>query len=259
MIQNERNIGAALIVPFVRTRARNLTGRAGLVWRESKSATGFTGSDETDTDRLLVLEARLGWDHANRSGGISLADALIHQGVAIAGSTQIGTTGPAAGNASFTMAAFTLSHLQQIGSTPWSVYGLAIGQVASDVLPDSERFSLGDATIGRGFAPGNTSGDAGYGGRVELRRLFLKPAAGGAVIASEIYGFGDYGRAYDRAIERDGQKWETLASAGIGARIDINDWLTLTPEIASQFNGVANDTTHQSHETRFYIGAVARF
>ena len=38
------------------------------------------------------------------------------------------------------------------------------------MLPNSERFALGDATIGRGFAPGNTSGDSGWGGRVELRR-----------------------------------------------------------------------------------------
>jgi hemolysin activation/secretion protein len=238
--------------------AQNLFGRAGLVWRESKNATGFSGPYETDTDRLLVLEARLVWDHAGRAGGISMAEALIHQGVST-GATQIGATGLAAGNASFNMAAFTLSHTQQIGSTPWSVYGLAIGQAASDVLPDSERFSLGDATVGRGFAPGNTSGDAGYGGRVELHRLFFKPLANGAVTATEFYAFGDFGRAYDRAIERDGQKWETLASAGIGARIDINDWLTLTPEIARQITGVANDTTRQSHETRFYIGAVARF
>ena len=59
--------------------------------------------------------------------------------------------------------------------------------------------------------------------------------------------------------ERDGDRWETLASAGIGARIDLRDWLTLTPEIARQTQGVATDTTETGLETRFYIGAVARF
>ena len=60
-------------------------------------------------------------------------------------------------------------------------------------------------------------------------------------------------------IERDGDRWETLASAGVGARIDLRDWLTITPEIARQTRGVATDTTDPDHETRFYIGAVARF
>ena len=126
------------------------------------------------------------------------------------------------------------------------------------MLPNSERFALGDATIGRGFAPGNTSGDSGWGGRVELRRQ-IAGGLGGTVEAAELYAFADYGRAYDRSTARDGATAGDLGSVGIGARIDVRPWLTLTPEIARQTDGVATDTTDPDHETRFYIGAIARF
>ncbi len=127
------------------------------------------------------------------------------------------------------------------------------------MLPTSERFSLGDGTIGRGFAPGNTSGDSGYGIRGEVRYTLFSENPDGPVDAIELYGYGDYGQAYDRTAQRDLDQWETLGSAGIGALIDVRDWLTITPEISRQLEGVPTDTTNPDLETRFYIGAVARF
>ena len=258
IVQNETNLGVGLFVPFTRSRSENLFGRLALDWKDSENITVFTGPDMASEDRLLVLEARATWDVADSFGGVSLVDGLIRQGLPI-GTTEIGEEGPAAGVADFTLAALTLSRLQRLGDSPWALYGLAIGQYAANILPNSERLSLGDATIGRGFAPGNTTGDSGFGGRVELRRGIDTANAGGILEAVEAYGFLDYGRAYDRSIERDGDRWETLASAGIGARLDLRDWLTITPEIARQTRGVATDTTDPDHETRFYIGAVARF
>lgn len=76
---------------------------------------------------------------------------------------------------------------------------------------------------------------------------------------AELYAFADYGRAYDRSLARDGDEWESLGSVGIGARIDLRPWLTITPEIARQTEGVPSDTTGSGLETRFYLGATARF
>ncbi len=259
VIQNETNVGVAMFTPFVRTRAENLFGRVALVWRESESLTGFAGSDDTDQDRLLVVQARVTWDVADSFGGVTLVDGWLHQGISIDGVTETSGSGPAAGDDTFTLGALNLSRLQRLGATDWSLYGLFIGQYAADNLPNSERFTLGDATIGRGFAPGNTSGDSGYGVRLELRRLVAGPENGEYFGAAEAYGFVDYGQAYDRAQARDGDVWETLSSAGIGARIDVRDWLTITPEIARQARGIATDTTDTDLETRFYLGVIARF
>lgn len=259
IVQQETNLRGGLFVPFVRSRAQNLFGRLVLDWQRSESETDFAGDPETALDKLLVLEARMTWDVADSIGGVSLVDASLRQGLSVSGLTEIGDDGPAAGEPNFTRVALTLSRLQRLRSSDWSLYGEVIGQLASTTLPSSERFALGDATIGRGFAPGNTTGDSGYGGRLELRR-YLGPATfGGAVEATELYVFGDYGAAYDRSLDRDGESWQRLGSVGFGARIDVTRWLTLTPEIARQTSGVATDTTDPDHETRAYLGVIARF
>jgi hemolysin activation/secretion protein len=255
---DEWNVGATLFVPFIRTRPQNLFGRIGLNWRDSESGTDFATDRFTETDRLLVLEARMTWDRADRFGGVTLLDARLRQGLSTGG-TRIGADGPAAGSTEFTALAVTLARLQRIGDTPLSLYAEGIGQMASTVLPSSERFALGGGTIGRGFAPGNTSGDSGLGGRLELRGQVAPERIAGAIEAVELYAFGDYGQAVDRSFARDGNRYESLGSVGIGARIDLRDWLTITPEVVRQTEGQADDTTRTSHQTRAFIGAVARF
>jgi hemolysin activation/secretion protein len=252
---DESNLRAGLIVPFVRTRSQNLYGRVGLDWQHSDSVTEFAGTEDTSTDRLTVLRARLTWDIADRFGGVTLVDAAVRQG--LGGLGRVEAEGPAAGNPDFTLATLGVSRLQRL-APDWSLWAEAIGQLASTVLPNSERFALGNSTIGRGFAPGNTTGDSGWGARLELRRD-IAGREDAPVEAVELYAFYDYGRAYDRAAERDGMQWEELGSAGVGARIDVRPWLTLTPEIARQTVGTATDTTDPDHETRFFIGAIARF
>lgn len=258
IVLDETNLRVGLIVPFIRTRSQNLFGRLGVDFQESESETVFGGPSSFETDRLTVLDLGLTWDRADRLGGVTLVEAGLRQGLDIAGA-RIDAEGSAGGTVDFTLATATLSRLQSLGSSRWALFGELIGQAAADVLPPSERFSLGDATIGRGYAPGNTSGDSGYGGRLELRRYMVADDFEGAVEAVEVYVFGDYGQAYDRSGDRDGAQWETLASAGIGARIDVRPWLTITPEIAQQLDGQATDTTDTGLETRAYLGVVARF
>lgn len=253
---NATELAAGLVVPFVRTRSQNLTGRAGIEWQSAESVTGFAGTESSSTDRLAVLDARLTWDVADGFGGVSLVDAGLRQGLDAFGA-EIGASGPAAGVPGFTAATLTLSRLQRLGQGPWSVYVEATGQLAADVLPNAERFALGGAVIGRGFAPGNTTGDSGWGAIVELRRQL--PALAPALEAAELYAFADYGQAFDRTAERDDTEREALGSVGIGARIDVRPWLTLTPEIARQTDGVATDTDDEGLETRAYLGLVARF
>jgi hemolysin activation/secretion protein len=257
-ILDERRVEARMVVPFVRTRTQNLYGRLGLELLESESETGLDGETFEELDRLAVVDARLTWDFADTYGGISLVDAALRQGLDVGG-TEVAAEGAAAGEPDFTLVELTLSRLQSIpNAAGWSLYGEITGQYAPEVLPAAERFFLGSSTIGRGFAPGNTSGDSGYGGRLELRRAVAAPAEA-AVDAAELYAFGDWGRAYDRSISRDGDQWEELGSVGIGARVDIRPWLSVTPEIVRQVSGTPADTSDGDLETRFFLGATARF
>jgi hemolysin activation/secretion protein len=248
---DEWTVGAELTVPFVRTRSESLYGRVRLDYRSSENATIFAGEETTADDELTALEAGVSWDRADRIGGITILEAYVRQGLG----GSIGEVGAGAPSAEFTRGAFRLARIQRLGQGDWSVLAEAIGQAASGVLPTTERFALGNATIGRGFAPGNTAGDAGLAGRLELRRAFAWEEQ-----AAEVYGFFDYGEVQNRrATERDIPGTETIGSVGLGARIDLSDWLSITPEIARQVSGRAVDTTDEDLETRAFIGLVARF
>lgn len=253
----ETNLRLALSVPFIRTRAQNLTGAIGLDFQDLQNVTGLGPDEVTEDDRLLVLDVRASWDYADRWGGVTLAEAGLRQGIDTS-NTFVGG-GISSGKPDFTLARLELARLQRLGQGPWALWLEGIGQYAFDVLPNSERFGLGDASIGRGYAPGNTTGDSGYGGRVEVRYEVGATPLRGAVEAVEAYAFGDYGQAYDRDGDRDGQRWEPLGSAGAGLRIDVRPWLSVVPEIARQLDGRATDTTSRRKETRAYISVVARF
>ncbi|WP_337875531.1 POTRA domain-containing protein [Elioraea sp.] len=258
-LQDETQLRAGLFVPVIRTRSENLFLRAGLTWRESTSEQRFAGIDlGRTTDRLLVAEARATWDVADRFDGVTLLDAALRQGLDAAGA-RIGRAGPNPAREDFTLLRGSVARVQGLGAPEWSLFGELVAQLAGTVLPDSERFALGGDRLGRGFAPGNTTGDHGFGARLELRRLLALGEIGPLAPLMSAYIFGDWGAAIDRARGRDGERWEHLASVGIGARLDLTTWLTLTPEIAQQVGGRPADTARGRRETRAFIGAIARF
>ena len=254
-ISDQTEVSAQLLVPFVRTRSMNLFGRAGLTVRDNETQAGLVGAVVTEDARITVFEVGAAWDVADTRGGINFVDVSVRQGLGAAGA-NVSATGPAAGDLHFTSAQLTASRLQSIAESPWSLFAEFRGQISKGVQPNSERYFLGGASIGRGFAPGNTSGDAGYGVRLELRRALVP---GTWAQAANVFGFVDYGEAYDRSIARDGQQNEPLGSIGLGAQIEINDWLSLTPQVVRQIEGTPRDSADNRRETRLFIGAVGRF
>lgn len=259
-VQDESNLGAEWEVPLVRARRENLFVGLAVNYRDSKADTRLEDeSIAVDTDRLLTFTPRVTYDRADRFGGVSLLDLRLRTGAAIDGLTRIGSTGAGAPKADFTFVGGGLQRLQQFGPTRWSLYSEVIWQYAFDSLPTSERFALGGDRLGRGYSPGNTTGDSGYGGRLELRRAVELPAWQDIQSGMLVYGFGEWGSAIDRSDRRDGQQWEVLGSAGLGARIDLGAHVTLTPELARQIAGRPSDRSDPSRETRFLFGAVARF
>ena len=139
------------------------------------------------------------------------------------------------------------------------MFALATGQIAGETLPASERFGIGGDSLGRGFAPGNTTGDSGYGGRLELRYDTPVERLRAGLAGAQLYAFADYGQGRDSDEDRDGDRWETLASAGAGLRIDVTERFTLTPGFAVQLVGTPVDNASGDRETRFFLSGVARF
>ncbi|MFO6016884.1 two-partner secretion system transporter CdrB, partial [Pseudomonas aeruginosa] len=138
---------------------------------------------------------------------------------------------------------------------PWSVYGELQWQYSFDPLLPSERFGVGGSGIGRGFAPGNITGDRGFA-------LKLEPRYGQAVGYSwlrsyQAYAFYDWGKTYNLDVDDDEQ--QKLGSIGAGVRFNLTDQLSFNPEIARQVIGEPADQRDGKRETRVLFNVVARF
>jgi hemolysin activation/secretion protein len=258
-VTNENQFRAVLVVPLIRTRPENLYARLGFTWRDVTSESVFAGNNLGEsTDNLRVVTFRLSWDFVDRFDGVMLLDGGVRKGIDALGA-GIGQTGPGAPNPNFLLLFANVSRLQGLGQGGWSVFAEALGQWSDDPLPTSERFAMGGPLFGRGYAPGNTTGDSGFGGRLELRRSFLDIIPEALALGLQAYVFGDWGAAIDRSINRDGRRWETLASAGAGLRMDITQSLSINPEVAFQVAGRPADTARGERGARFLIGAVFRW
>jgi hemolysin activation/secretion protein len=258
-VTDENQFRAVLVVPLIRTRPENLYARLGFTWRDVTSESVFSGINLGEsTDNLRVATFRLSWDFVDRLDGVMLFDGGLRKGIDAFGAA-IGQSGLGAPNPNYLLLFANVSRLQALGQGPWSVFGEAIGQWTDDPLPTSERFAMGGPLFGRGYAPGNTTGDSGFGGRLELRRSFIDMIPETLPLALQAYVFGDWGAAIDRSINRDGRQWETLASAGAGMRIDITQSVSINPELAFQVAGRPADTARGERGARFLIGAVVRW
>ncbi|WP_164158366.1 ShlB/FhaC/HecB family hemolysin secretion/activation protein, partial [Sandarakinorhabdus rubra] len=95
-------------------------------------------------------------------------------------------------------------------------------QIASGAVLGFERFALGNFTVGRGFGPGVLTGDDGAAFSTELRHdaLMLDEQARLALLP---YLFADAGWAWSRGGTATGANPVSLASAGAGTRVVLDD------------------------------------
>jgi hemolysin activation/secretion protein len=243
--------------PWLRSRSSNFATRASFIWRDVDTRITDLpedGGNPTD-DRVRVLQLRGTYDMTDRIGGVSLIDFAINQGLDIFGASNRGeNTSRQTGEGTFTYANLTLSR-QQYLAPKWSLYGEVLGQYSFDPLLPTERIGIGGTRFGRGFPPGNATGDHGMAAKFELR---YGDVAGLAVLESyQVYGFVDAGRTWDTGDPP--RVRDELVSAGLGARLNITDRVSFNPELTRQLVGEPGDRPGRRHETRLLFSLVARF
>lgn len=91
------------------------------------------------------------------------------------------------------------------------------GQYSADILPVPERISFGSTRFGRGYQPGEFSGDSGLGASAELNYQF--PINQPWIKSAEPYLLYEWARTRQ---ETSGVKGNTLKSASLGLRISDN-------------------------------------
>lgn len=158
------------------TRSLMLSGGAYGVNNADTLTNPVNGAYVTDDARSRAVFAQLAY--AEAKGNIERsASAMVVQGIKAAGargelvSNVAGLSGPDGIDLRFTrvlvQAAQAVRFANQIGMA-----AALTAQYSGNTLPATERISFGGMRFGRAYAPGQTSGDSGWGLSLEVNRRF---------------------------------------------------------------------------------------
>jgi hemolysin activation/secretion protein len=109
--------------------------------------------------------------------------------------------------ADFRLMEFGMERETRLGDA-WELELNVRGQFSGNVLPGSERFTIGGRDIGRAFDPAELTGDSGLGGKIELGRTTPVPFFSDAFL----YGFYDIGAVWRNSFSDR----QSAASTGSG-------------------------------------------
>lgn len=161
----------------------------------------------------------------------------LTQGLKIAGSEVLDTqTGTGVGRPDFGKVNFNYAYLRII-KRRWELSAQVDGQYAANVLPGSERYSIGGAQFGRAYDPSEITGDHGLAGRLEIAYGRTETAPRWRFSP---YGFYDLGAVWQVHPQISADR-ASLASCGLGVRVASAGFSTylevgkpLTRAVASQ-------------------------
>ncbi|WP_313624336.1 ShlB/FhaC/HecB family hemolysin secretion/activation protein [Achromobacter sp.] len=129
-------------------------------------------------------------------------------------------------------------------------------QLASGALVSNEQFSAGGMTSVRGYLAAERTGDDGLLGSVEWRTPSLARWLGSNVNEWRFYAFADAAtlRLRDPLPEQDASY--SLASVGLGTRLQVLDWLSGSMDWGYPLKDGPNT---QKHDPRLYFSVRASF
>jgi len=208
--------------PIIRSRTENLFTSIRFDYRDLTSKNivdAFKTKDE-------IAAVRLGLDYSAFDSfwrpAVSEVSFEISQGVDVFNASQKNDTNLTrfGGDPEFTKANLNISRLQTI-MPEWSVFTALTGQLSNNPLLSSEEFGVGGRSFGRGYDASEIVGDDGFGASVEVR---WNPDDSTALFEDyEIYGFYDFGKIWNQETDVDALENRSIASVGLGTRIDFTD------------------------------------
>ncbi|MCX5592590.1 ShlB/FhaC/HecB family hemolysin secretion/activation protein [Alcaligenes endophyticus] len=156
---------------------------------------------------------------------------------------------------SFALLKLNLSHTQSL-PRDWQMYARLGGQLASGPLVSNEQFSAGGTGTVRGYLAAERSGDEGYNSSIELRTPSLSKWLGSNVNEWRFYAFADAARVrlLDPLPEQEHDF--SLASIGLGTRMQVLNWLSANFDWAYPLKDGAYT---ERHKPRLHFSVRASF
>ncbi len=239
--------------PFIRSRGKNLKGHFGFTSRNSE--TDLLGSNIT-TDRLRVFNMGMAYDFVDRFRGVNLFSVDLSKGIDFLNATGAGSANlsRADGRSDFTKLSGDLLRLQQLG-LGWSFLTAVSWQYAFDALLSSEEFGLGGSQFVRAYDPSEVTGDQGIALKLELQKgiktdwSYLK--------SFQAYLYFDHGTVAIRNTTAVQDDSSSLTATGLGARANINEWLSGYLEVGQPLSG--DVSAEGDSNPRFFFSLNARY
>lgn len=239
--------------PFIRSRQQNLytTLRFNYLNTERDDNLGL-GKTE---DRLRVLRLAGTYQFTDGFLGLNTVNGEISKGIDVLNMKDKDSLNPtrARGEPEFFKATMEISRVQRVTNTV-ELFGSVQGQKSAHNLLASEEFGVGGISYGSAYNSSEITGEDGLAGRLELR---LNNPVRTPAQFTQVYGFYDIGKVWDRdnTIVRDRQR--SIASAGMGLRVNMNENLAGTVELAVPLTRRVE--TEDDKDARIFGSLTARF
>ena len=176
-INRRAELSASFPLLLNATSSMTLDGGAYAVNNTDNYKVPQNGVTLTDETRMRALFAQLAWTDTTATRGRT-ASLLVAQGLRVAGASAFqasntpGVAGKNTAKLDFTRAVLDASQRDRYANN-WGTAVTFGAQYSPDTLAASERVSFGGSRFGRGYAPGDASGDSGWGMGIELNRQFM--------------------------------------------------------------------------------------
>lgn len=252
--------GLNVVHPLIRNRKTSLDLNGGF---DYKTIRNYLLGDISSKDDLRVFKIGMDYSHKDQLKGRNYFSVLSSYGAPdiLDGSSHDNALSSRAGaGGEFIKCNFDFARFQSIKQDVYLVLRSSL-QVASDVLPVSEQFSIGGPDSVRGFSQSEYLGDSGHSLSLELR--FSPPFISEKRIPFvdkpvkdhiQLVAFMDYGKVYLRNPMADEGKGYELSGAGVGARIKLTDDYSVRVDAGYPVSGNDDDSAPM-----IYIQSINKF
>lgn len=254
-----------VIHPWIRTRDNTFKTSAAFTWFNGESEY-FNDPDlpPSSDDRIRAVRLGASWDFTDKHGGRNLLKGEVSKGLNVLGASSEQRINPSreGGETDFTKLQLDAQRIQDLSAITagLNLYLAVTGQTAfGQRLLTPEQFGVGGSQFGRGYDPSEITGDSGVAGKVELQ-YNREHQVKDRTVPVQYYGYWDIGKAWNEKPRYASS--ESLASAGLGAHIQLAKDLFISPELAFPLTrSVSAEELHDDNgkEPRFYLNLLKLF
>lgn len=226
--------------PYKRSRKQNILLGASILHNESRTSTLDVTTTNTEIS-LLEVSALL--NHVHDDNAVTTASAAF--------ATNFRDNDGGDDTGVETKLTLDIAHLRPIVDK-WSLFARASAVLATDELPDTQKFSIGGQGSVRGFPSSEIRGDEGIQATLELRRSFILGEATPATFKA----FHDVGKVYRKNPVAE-EHTESLSSVGIGlSLVPTKNW-SVDMEYALSTN--SHDASDGEDVGRYWLNTTISF